>query len=417
MTKIAKEIKIRVGKSFSIIVNILILTLFTLVVGSAAETQPDPVLDLEALSSGSFNGCMVERYNLTKPASVDSLNCTSNDVQLAQYTLVSGPTSCMEGEEITVVLLGEFLATSDERYDVGVFVSLDGGTPNALGGSCYNDFLHPVSTDNTDLNLIDGFGPYYNAEITEDPVDACGDIQQAENAFFQTAEITITCQDSDNNNIADVSSCTVWANSKSDGSGKPSCTSEFDTTAETSAKCTCANVEIGGLEVPYDGTIEVIKDLEPDVDPGLFDLQIDGVTQFTDASDGDSTGPKIVDAGISTDPDPIGVNHTVGEIAGTGTDLAKYDSKIYCTDGVDTVGPFAGAGPVEVFVQPDDNWVCTISNTRRTGEVTACKADTSGNPLEGWTIQVFDASGALIDSDLTDLPEGCVTFTLDADVT
>jgi hypothetical protein len=313
---------------------------------------------------GSLDGCMVDRFNSTSSSSETSLRCSANDVQQADYTLLSGPTSCIEGEDITVTLLGQFLATSNQRWDVGVFVATDGGSANSLGGSCYNDYLHPVSADNTDLELISGFGPFYNGEITEDPADTCGDIEQNQNTFFQTAQITIKCQDSDDDGTADVSSCTVWANSRSDGSdNKPSCTSELNTTAETTAKCTCGNVEISGLSVPLDGTIEVIKDVEPDNAPGLFNLQIDDETEFTDAGDGDSTGPVNVSAGFSTDPEPIGITHTVGETAGTGTNLDLYSKEIDCEDQDGDLANITGAGPLDVFVEPGDAWVCTIKNS------------------------------------------------------
>ncbi len=314
---------------------------------------------------GSFDGCLVERYNAAKPASETSLNCTANDVQLAQYELLSGPTSCIEGEEITVTLKGEFVSTASERYDVGVFIATDGGDPNTLGGTCYNDYLHPVSIEkNTDLDLSSGLGPFYNGEIAETQLDFCGDIQQGQNAFFRTAQITIKCQDSNNDGNADVNSCTVWSNSSSDGTAnKPSCTSELDTFAGTSSKCNCGNVEIAGLSVPLDGTIEVIKDVDPVDAPGAFNLQIDGDTKFADAGNGDSTGPVSVSAGLSTDPDPIGDTHTVGETAGTGTNLGLYNTEINCQDQGNDPKFMAGPGPIDVFVEPDDIWVCRIKNT------------------------------------------------------
>jgi hypothetical protein len=313
---------------------------------------------------GSNDGCMVERYNATKSADINSLNCTANDVRLAQFILLSGPSSCLEGEDITVTLLGEFIATSDQRWDVGMFIATDGGDPNSLGGACYNDYLHVVSTDNSDLDLTGGSGPFYNGEISEDPGDSCGDLDQGQNAFFQTAQITIKCQDSDDNGIADVNACTVWANSRSDGSdNKPSCTSELDTSAETTAKCTCENVEITDLRVPFDATIEVIKDLIPPSAPGMFNLQIDGQTEFADAQNGDTTGPVVVSAGSSIDPDPVGDTHTVGETAGTGTNFSLYDEEIICEDRDGDTASTAGPGPLDVFVEPDDTWVCRIRNT------------------------------------------------------
>jgi hypothetical protein len=132
---------------------------------------------------------MVERYNATKSAAVSSLNCTANDVRLAQFNLLSGPPSCIKGEDITVTLLGEFIATSDQRWDIGMFIATDGGNPNSLGGTCYNDYLHVVSADNSDLDLTGGSGPFHNGEISEDPGDTCGDLDQGQNAFFQTGLI------------------------------------------------------------------------------------------------------------------------------------------------------------------------------------------------------------------------------------
>jgi hypothetical protein len=213
------------------------------------------------------------------------------------------------------------------------------------------------------LDLSSGSGPFYNGELSEDPGDTCGDIQQGQNAFFQTGQITIKCQDSNGNGIADVNTCTVWANSRSDGTdNKPSCTSELNTTAETKAKCTCGNVEIAGLSVPLDGTIEVIKEVVPFDAPGKFNLQIDDVTVFSAAQNDDSTGPIVVSAGISTDP-IVGDTHTVRETAGTGTDLNLYDTEIFCEDQQGETESAQNTGPLDVFVEPDDEWVCRIRNT------------------------------------------------------
>ncbi|HEY5651805.1 MAG TPA: hypothetical protein VIW46_10180, partial [Acidimicrobiia bacterium] len=97
-------------------------------------------LGAQGASAGTVDGCMVERFNATKPAKNTSLNCTSNDVSLALYRLAGAPSSCIDGEDVTEALIGQFIATSAERWDVGAFVALDGGTPNDLGGSCYSDY-------------------------------------------------------------------------------------------------------------------------------------------------------------------------------------------------------------------------------------------------------------------------------------
>jgi hypothetical protein len=95
----------------------------------------------------------------------------------------------------------------------------------------------------------------------------------------------------------------------------------------------------------------------------MFNLQIDGQTEFADANNGDSTGPVTVTAGTSVDPEPIGDAHTVGETAGTGTNFSHSDKEIICEDREGDTASTSGPGPLEVFVEPDDTWVCRIRNT------------------------------------------------------
>jgi hypothetical protein len=70
-----------------------------------------------------------------------------------------------------------------------------------------------------------------------------------------------------------------------------------------------------------------------------------------------------VSAGLSTDPDPIGDTHTVGETAGTGTDLNLYNNESICEDQEGDTASAPDAGPLDVFVEPGDAWICRIKNT------------------------------------------------------
>jgi uncharacterized repeat protein (TIGR01451 family) len=106
------------------------------------------------------------------------------------------------------------------------------------------------------------------------------------------------------------------------------------------------------------GQLKLIKDLTPTTDPGRFHLQIDGITRKADASNQDTTGERTVVAGA----------HTVGEIAGTGTLLATYASRIECRADGGTgavVASADNAGPLTVMVEEDDLVVCRLANTRR----------------------------------------------------
>ncbi len=113
------------------------------------------------------------------------------------------------------------------------------------------------------------------------------------------------------------------------------------------------------------GKLEVKKSLSPTDDPGLFNLQIDGSTDpdATNVGNGGSTGEETVNTGT----------HTVGEIAGTSTSLANYQKSIECkaNNGTGSVVASVGAdsaGPLNVPVGFGDDIVCTITNTRETGQ-------------------------------------------------
>jgi hypothetical protein len=109
--------------------------------------------------------CAAARFNATKPASITQLECVANDTKLAIYEVLVGPTSCLEGDVVEVQVRGDFLPTSNERWDVGAFISVDGGTPNSLltpvgigngGGICQNLLCNLGSEDGLSCEEDDG---------------------------------------------------------------------------------------------------------------------------------------------------------------------------------------------------------------------------------------------------------------------
>jgi hypothetical protein len=101
------------------------------------------------------------------------------------------------------------------------------------------------------------------------------------------------------------------------------------------------------------GTIKVTKMLVPATDGGKFNLLIDGQAKATNVGDGGTTGVQTVLPGT----------HTVGESAGTGTDLANYDSSTSCVDKAHTAKPADTDG--SLAVAKGDQWECVITNTRK----------------------------------------------------
>jgi hypothetical protein len=101
------------------------------------------------------------------------------------------------------------------------------------------------------------------------------------------------------------------------------------------------------------GTIKVTKKLVPATDGGKFNLLIDGQAKATNVGDGGTTGVQTVLPGT----------HTVGESAGTGTDLANYDSSTSCVDKAHAAKPADTDG--SLAVAKGDQWECVITNTRK----------------------------------------------------
>src|SRR2546428_13142554 len=85
------------------------------------------------------------------------------------------------------------------------------------------------------------------------------------------------------------------------------------------------------------------KVCSPTTDPGKFNLEIDGVSKATDAACGTGTSAVQVSAG----------SHTVGETAGSGTNLSNYTSAIS--------GDCASNGAITLAA--GQNATCIITNT------------------------------------------------------
>ncbi|HSX18137.1 MAG TPA: Ig-like domain-containing protein [Candidatus Saccharimonadales bacterium] len=111
---------------------------------------------------------------------------------------------------------------------------------------------------------------------------------------------------------------------------------------------------------PKSAKLEVKKHLIPATDPGLFNLQVDGTTKAANVGDNGTTGEVIVTADTNKD------THSIGEIAGTNTQLSSYTSSIECKDQNGTGNVVASSNTTSVSVTVTDaaDIVCIITNTR-----------------------------------------------------
>jgi uncharacterized repeat protein (TIGR01451 family) len=111
------------------------------------------------------------------------------------------------------------------------------------------------------------------------------------------------------------------------------------------------------ISQPSSGKLVVVKHLVPSSDPGLFNLQVDGVTKATNVGDNGTTGVLVY-------PD---TTHTVGETAGTSTSLSGYSSSISCRDlnGTGNVIASGNGTSLQVALADKADVVCTITNTTK----------------------------------------------------
>jgi hypothetical protein len=277
-------------------------------------------------------------------------------------------------DDVTFTAEFEVDLTAKERHDIGIYFATDGdgNGDGALTGGCSITSL-PWAPDPPWLDLDGTNDPYPGTKKPSGVQDDCGDIDAEHDPLFVTLTITTKCIDPDGNGYLNLPYCTSW---RQPGANEL-CLGPLDAFPGSPSKCKCE----GGFEidipVPQVGTIKVDKVLDPSTDPGEFNLWIDDDIKEACASDGETTGAVQVDAGTDVKP---GVTHTVSETACAGTNPDYYDTEIYCVDQEGDEKETTGPGPLDVFVEPNDNWGCTITNTRQTGSVVVEKVDDDEPP-------------------------------------
>jgi uncharacterized repeat protein (TIGR01451 family) len=107
-------------------------------------------------------------------------------------------------------------------------------------------------------------------------------------------------------------------------------------------------------------SIRIDKVLTPTTDPGKFDLLLDNDVLAPAVGNGGTTQTQTVTAG------PNGTQHTVGERAARGTNLADYAVAIACRDNGGNGATVAQgeSASLPVTVMPGQALVCVISNVR-----------------------------------------------------
>ncbi len=297
-------------------------------------------------------------------------NCTSNDIRIAradvkQYSLngtdfitfTGQPIACNAGQTILVTMdaILQETATS-ERTDIGIWIATDGG--NARTGTCNH------------YNLVNGGA----AGVSNIDSDQCGDMNNADSTRVALGTLSFICNSAGTSDSLHIGSCLGWTQPGGD-QVCPTANSpqgfRNGTVPGTTSKCNC-----GGFNLPIivnrTAQLEVRKVCAPTTDAGTFDLLIDGSNQFANnVACGGSTSAQTLSAGTSASP---GAVHTFGEGDFT---TANYTTTFACVNRAGgSHAPASGTslGPNNITLLPNEDVICTYTNTRNPGKIELKKA-------------------------------------------
>lgn len=186
-------------------------------------------------------------------AASGNATCTANDVRISGLEVFGSSGTCVPGDFIDLTLIAT-IESGPDRYDIGIWLNETGGSAlDDLTGTCFRTILTPLAGD-IPCNHAGGVGPYLNADG-----DTCGDVPSLTGTCSvvqvpcsegggtctiskRTFDITLKCNDSDNDGQADVSTCTSW-----DNNDNTSCTGAENAVPGTGSKCSCGVIPIGDL--------------------------------------------------------------------------------------------------------------------------------------------------------------------------
>jgi hypothetical protein len=179
-------------------------------------------------------------------------SCTANDVvtTVVAANPIGGDVCGTLSDTLSLQFTVKFETTASQRYDLGIFLSEDGGTvtngagntpPTALvcGGLApqIGDGDGNADTSDCDSDKFLDLDPTGHAPNNA-AVDTCGDLQQNAGPVFLTVTATVSCETVDANHHLKVPSCRVW---EQNANHQVACTTLSQ--AGTGSKCDCTDLD------------------------------------------------------------------------------------------------------------------------------------------------------------------------------
>jgi hypothetical protein len=362
---------------------------------------------------GTFAINPVSLPTVTCPSNLTT--CTANDVTTTVKNVVILNNDLCDSltDTIDLQVTTAYAATSNERYDLGLFVSGDGGTVKepSTAATCFGAAAQAGQGDSSaypdaDTDLFLSLDPSGHS-LTPSTTDTCGDLKATSGPVDWTVNVTVGCNIV--NNQLRIPSCRVW---EQNANHKTSCQTLQQ--AGTGSKCDCTDLVVTtdlnpcATKICNDDNVCTTDSCEVSGTPG----SLIGTCVFTNnssacddnnsctttdvCSGGVCTGsgaPSCDDNNLcttdscdpatgcahanNTNPCDDGSACTTGDACSGGRCVGgaapNCDDGNVCTD--DSCDPATGCAHANNIASCDDNNACTQTDTCQAGSCTG------GNPV------------------------------------
>jgi uncharacterized repeat protein (TIGR01451 family) len=320
---------------------------------------------------------------LGQPGAPNGLNCTANDVTLSSPAITVIENCQFPGDTAILQVLADVTGTAQTRYDVGVWVSVD-GDPNGDGSE--TGICSVVSIPN---DILDTNGASVNIDG-----DNCGDVANTGNLTdINQADLgtfSVLCNDSDGDGQLNLPLIISW-----DNQAGGVCAASTDTLPNTPAKCR-ANID-NNIPVPVPGRLFVNKTTTGG-DPTAFDFTLTGadsgiVGGFTSPYDFQLSNGGQLDSATAFTGGLLAGAYSLTEAAAVG-----WIGSGSCSSDVDG----GNTDPASLNLRAGETITCNFVNTPDTATLTVVKQSIGGTEEFNFTLG----------GDIPDSP-----FTVDTSVT
>jgi hypothetical protein len=174
------------------------------------------LLAIAILAAPAFaQTCLQNEYNLVQK---QKLNCTANDVSIAQVTNIRDPltgnalSSCIAGSNFNFLADFEIKTTSSSnRENIGLYIATN-STTTALNGACVDNIISPPHGCPSNSSLSCGSNNYHESDPAP---DNCGDTSSSDGGGTGIEIVTLeidnfACNPPAGQNTLVLPNCTSW---------------------------------------------------------------------------------------------------------------------------------------------------------------------------------------------------------------